>query len=170
MRITFQASQDLLEDDPRNTHVFRSFDDCARPLRLRVIDSVQNEDPNARIDDDHANRRPRRISDRSPSHLTLPASRRMRLRRALRTSRRRARSTTSFVKREPVSCFAVSTSSSSNRTLVFLTLLANLHDTFYSEKCGFAMRSPSCARRSVLCAHLLLCCLECDNLCSRRHI
>src|SRR6185436_4430004 len=109
MRITFQSSQDLLEDDPRNAYVFRPFDDTTSPRRLRVIDSVQNEDPNACIDDDHANRRPRRISERSPSHLTLPASRRMRWRRALRTSRRRARSTTSFVKREPVSCFAVST-------------------------------------------------------------
>src|SRR5438093_10020283 len=142
MGITFQA-QDLLEDDPRNAYVFRPLDDAASPLRLVVIDSVQNEDPHARVDDDHANRRPRRIADKSPSHLTLPASRRMRWRRALRTSRRRARSTTSFVKREPVSCFAVSTSSSSNRTLVFLTLMANLPDTFYSEKCGFATRSPS---------------------------
>jgi hypothetical protein len=115
LRIVLSDPQDLTQDDPRKADVLRSFDHCPGPVGLRMTDAVQERDPDARVDDDQACRRPRRIDERSPSHLTLPASCRMRCRRRLRTSRRRARSTTSFVKRAPVSSLAVSTRSSSQR-------------------------------------------------------
>ena len=78
LRVAPQTAQDLLQDNPRNADVFRPLDHRSGPVCFRMINPVQERNPDAGVDDDHASRRPRRIAERSPSHLTFPASRRMR--------------------------------------------------------------------------------------------
>jgi hypothetical protein len=94
LRVVLQAPQDLLQGDPGKGDVLRPFDHCLGPGGLRMTDSVQEQDPDARVDDDEACRRPSRIEEEIAFPTDLAASCRMRHRRRLRTSRRRARSTT----------------------------------------------------------------------------